>query len=159
MDLTAALKGAHAYLSPDAILAGLPADVAHRRPPEAPHSIAETVAHLAFWQSWFLDRCEGRATPPPTRAAHGWPDVSRTAWDSVHDTFLAGYSRALAIAADRDRWEVPLSPAIEFEMLSHYAVGDVVQHIALHNAHHLGQVILLRQQLAAWPPPAGSYTW
>ena len=28
-----------------------------------------------------------------------------------------------------------------------------------HNAHHLGQVVLLRQQRGLWPPPAGSYTW
>ena len=31
--------------------------------------------------------------------------------------------------------------------------------VATHNAHHLGQVILLRQLLGAWPPPAGSWTW
>jgi hypothetical protein len=28
-----------------------------------------------------------------------------------------------------------------------------------HNGHHLGQVVLMRQMLGAWPPPSGSYTW
>jgi uncharacterized damage-inducible protein DinB len=31
--------------------------------------------------------------------------------------------------------------------------------MAAHNSHHLGQVVLLRQILGAWPPPSGSYTW
>jgi len=36
---------------------------------------------------------------------------------------------------------------------------DWFLHVATHNAHHLGQVILLRQLTGAWPPPAGSWTW
>jgi hypothetical protein len=31
--------------------------------------------------------------------------------------------------------------------------------MATHTAHHLGQIIVLRQLLGAWPPPAGSWTW
>jgi len=31
--------------------------------------------------------------------------------------------------------------------------------MAAHNSHHLGQVVLLRLMLGAWPPPSGSYTW
>jgi hypothetical protein len=31
--------------------------------------------------------------------------------------------------------------------------------MAAHNPHDLGQVVLLRQMLGAWPPPSGSYTW
>jgi hypothetical protein len=29
----------------------------------------------------------------------------------------------------------------------------------VHNAHHLGQIILLRQLFGAWPPPSGRFTW
>ena len=43
--------------------------------------------------------------------------------------------------------------------VSKYTVGDVLIHVSLHTAHHIGQVITLRQQLGAWPPPAGSWTW
>jgi len=52
-----------------------------------------------------------------------------------------------------------LTPAIEFPSLAHYSRRDVLVHVATHNAHHLGQVILLRQLLGVWPPPSGSWTW
>ncbi len=53
----------------------------------------------------------------------------------------------------------PVSPAIEFPPLAHYTIGDALVHVATHNSHHLGQVVLLRQLHGAWPPPAGSWTW
>ena len=31
--------------------------------------------------------------------------------------------------------------------------------VALHNAHHYGQIITLRQQMSLWPPEAGGVTW
>jgi uncharacterized damage-inducible protein DinB len=35
----------------------------------------------------------------------------------------------------------------------------VVAHVAVHTAHHIGQIVTLRQLLGAWPPPQGSHTW
>lgn len=52
-----------------------------------------------------------------------------------------------------------LTPAIEFPMLAEYSYRDVRAHVAQHNAHHLGQVVVLRQLLGVWPPPSGSCTW
>src|SRR5262249_12094487 len=36
---------------------------------------------------------------------------------------------------------------------------EVLQTIASHNSYHLGQVVVLRQRLCAWPPPSGGLTW
>ena len=44
-------------------------------------------------------------------------------------------------------------------MLASYTARDVWEHVAQHNAYHLGQIVVLRQVLGIWPPPAGSYTW
>jgi uncharacterized damage-inducible protein DinB len=74
----------------------------------------------------------------------------------VHDRFVAGLERAAAFG---DRSERPLAPAIDFPPLAHYTIGDAIVHIAQHNSHHLGQVILLRQLMGLWPPPSGSWTW
>ena len=52
----------------------------------------------------------------------------------------------------------PVSPPIEFQPLAHYTVGDALIRVATRNAHHLGQVIVLRQLMNLWPP-AGSWTW
>ena len=159
MHLHSLLRGAHAYLSPSAALAGLSSShAAHRGTPDG-HSIAEIVAHMAFWQEWFLDRCEGRHTLAPARAELGWPAVNGMSWDAVYDRFATGFNRALKLADDDARTAQPIAPPLEFGPIANYTVGDALMHISLHNAHHLGQVITLRQMLGAWPPPAGGFTW
>jgi uncharacterized damage-inducible protein DinB len=146
------------YLSPRLVLDGLTPDLAGRRVSGATHSIAELVAHLAFWQDWFCGRCDGTAGPMPTSAATGWPAPDPEGWERVRQRFLEGLERLAAIGSTGDPHR-RLDPPIEFPPIATYTVEEVVVHVANHNAHHLGQVVLLRQLLGAWPPPAGSYTW
>lgn len=153
------VRGAHAHLAAPAALAGLSQRHAEARPSSGPHSIVEIVAHMTFWQGWFLDRCDGRSTPMISSAALGWPAVAAGEWETVRTQFEDGFARGLALAKDRTRLDSLLSPPIESANFTDYTVRDTLTHIAIHNAHHLGQVITLRQQLGSWPPPAGSWTW
>jgi uncharacterized damage-inducible protein DinB len=138
-------------------LEGLGSPDAERRVAGASHSIAEIVAHIGFWQDWFHARCTGHAAPMVASASAGWPEVSAGSWPTVRDRFTEGLDRITALAdGDVSR---PIAPAIEFPPLAQCSLGDALVHVATHNAHHLGQVILLRQLLGAWPPPAGSWTW
>jgi uncharacterized damage-inducible protein DinB len=134
----------------------LDAGEAERRLPGADHSIADVVAHMSFWQDWFCRRCEGVADPMAAHADRGWPSVASGTWPDVHTRFIAGLERAAALA---DRAGQAITPAIEFPPLAHYTIQDALIHIAQHNSHHLGQVILMRQMMGLWPPPAGSWTW
>ena len=61
---------------------------------------------MAFWQSWFLDRCDGIATPVAATAALGWPTVEAGNWEAVRAGFDAGFQRGLAIARDASRANV-----------------------------------------------------
>ena len=97
--------------------------------------------------------------PPPAHAALGWPAVQSGEWNAVLAKFEAGLDRALTLASDEARASQPLTPPLEQDFLANYTTSDALVHIALHNAHHLGQVTTLRQQLGAWPPPSGSWTW
>ena len=146
------------YLSPRYILDGLSPDLADGRVAGAPHTIAEIVAHMTFWQAWFRGRCDGASGPMPGSAALGWiaPDAGR--WDAVRARFLEDLDRLVAFGAAADCGR-RIDPPIEFPPLGQYSVGDVLTHVGVHNAHHLGQIVLLRQILGAWPPPAGSWTW
>ena len=146
------------FLSPRLALDGLTPALADRRIDGAPHTIAETVAHLAFWQEWFAGRCDGTAGPMPASASVGWVAPAPGAWDALRQRFFDGLKRVAAMAAHGDQGR-RVTPAIEFSPLAGLTVADVIVHVAMHNAHHLGQVVLLRQMLGAWPPPAGSYTW
>jgi uncharacterized damage-inducible protein DinB len=147
-----------AYLSPRLALDGLTPPLADQRIPGAAHTIGEIVAHMAFWQAWFHGRCDGTAGPMPASAALGWIAPETGNWEAVRSGFLDGLDRLVALGAAGDH-QRRIDPPIEFPPLAQYTVGDVLVHVAAHNAHHLGQVVLLRQLLGAWPPPSGSWTW
>jgi uncharacterized damage-inducible protein DinB len=144
------------HIPPRHALEQLAVGEAERRLPGASHSIADVVAHMSFWQDWFCRRCEGAADAMAAHADQGWPSVVSGAWPDVHTRFIAGLEAAAALA---DRAGQAITPAIEFPLLAHYTIQDALIHIAQHNSHHLGQVILMRQMMGLWPPPAGSWTW
>ena len=83
--LTSVLSGEGVHLEPGAVLDGLTTDQAHAKPHGLPHSIAEIVAHMSYWQEWFNNcavagftgiagtcrrRLAGRSTGWVGRAAH-----------------------------------------------------------------------------------------
>ena len=39
------------------------------------------------------------------------------------------------------------------------SVEAVLWQTLVHNSYHVGQIILLRRLLKAWPPPGGGDTW
>jgi uncharacterized damage-inducible protein DinB len=122
------------------------------------HTIAEIVGHLSFWQDWFRSRCEGGAAPMPASAALGWQAPAPGSWPAVRSGFLDGLERLAALGGTADVTRV-LAPPLEFPPLAGYTIGDALVHVSNHNAHHLGQVIVLRQLMGLWPPPSGSWTW
>jgi len=153
------LSQTSAFMPPAQALEDLsPEDAAHRVP-GATHSVAELVAHLDFWQAWFIKRCRGTGEPLPAPAAVGWPAAGASEWDAVRERFLDGIEQLSTLAETPDLIDQPIAPAIEFPALAHYRVRDALVHVATHNAHHLGQVVTLRQLAGHWPPPAGSWTW
>ncbi|MGH9370309.1 MAG: DinB family protein [Vicinamibacterales bacterium] len=148
-----------AYIGPARALEGLGASDAERRPGVENHSVADIVAHLMFWQDWFVERCQGTSVPMAQRAAIGWPAVPDGTWPDLRERFLTSLARAAALAEPASRLDDPIFPAIEFPPLARHTIRDALVHIATHNAHHLGQVIVLRQTMGCWPPPSGSYVW
>src|SRR5262249_40390453 len=147
-----------AFIPPPRALDGLSAQDAERRLEGAPHSIAELVSHMAHCQEWFALRIEGKGGPAVPRAAEGWPAVEPGSWDAVRSGFLSGLDRVATLGEKEDAART-LSPALEFPPLAHYTMADAIHHVAQHNAHHLGQVVLMRQLMGAWPPPSGGWTW
>lgn len=80
-------------------------------------------------------------------------------WPQVKDRFCAGLEQLVVFGEECRDLDAPIDPPIQFPPLSEYSGRDVLEHVAHHNAHHLGQVVVLRQIIGAWPPPAGSWTW
>jgi len=159
MSFNELLVSPFAYAPPAHLLEGLSDAEAVKKLDGTPHTVAEIVAHMAFWQEWFLDRCRGAAAPMAEHAAAGWPGAPAGSWDETRGRFLEGLRQAASMGAHPGGASTALSPAINFPPLAHYTVHDALSHIAIHNAHHLGQIVVLRQLIGRWPPPAGSWTW
>jgi uncharacterized damage-inducible protein DinB len=99
------------------------------------------------------------ATPPAANASLGWPAATGDEWESLRKRLLEGLEQARKIAVQESASVRRIDPPIEFPALANYTLADAITHVAMHNAHHLGQIITLRQIAGAWPPPEGSWTW
>lgn len=147
------------FMPPARAVDALTAADAERHVSPTVHSVAEIVAHMTFWQGWFVQRCRGDAAPMARSASIGWPAVEPGSWTAIRERFLRGLDDAAALGFDTARLDAPLAPAIEYPPLAHLTTREALIHIGTHNAHHLGQVITLRQVIGQWPPPEGSWTW
>jgi hypothetical protein len=132
-----------AHKPPLEILEAMAPDEAVRVPAEGLHSIAAILAHMEFWQSWSLDRCDGLALPIVAEAAMGWPEVSAEGWPALLARFEAGLMRAVALGQDPARLTQPVMPPIEFPPLAHYTVHDALRDLPQRRRDHGG--------ISSWP--------
>ncbi|MFC4453388.1 DinB family protein [Deinococcus sonorensis] len=139
-----------AFVPPGRALDGLSAEDACRPVGGSPHTVAELVAHLRFWQQYTLALGRGEPAAPPAQAADGWPSVDPDGWDALRASFLDGLEDVKRLAREADLTRL---------VRGRDTLGHELTLHALHNAVHLGQVILLRRMLGAWPPPGGGDTW
>lgn len=143
------------------ILEGLSTELAHRKVPNAPHTIYEELWHLAFWQQVTLDWIGGKETPYPAKPSDGFPTGTETeTYDQLRQRFLDGTEKAAAAARDTTRLDQPIRcPSRPDEPTRIMSIRDQLISLAAHNSYHLARIVLLRQLNHAWPPASGGFTW
>ena len=148
------------FTPPERTLSGLTLEQASAKPNDSPHSIADILAHLNFWQNWAMSAIGGDHKPMPAQATDGWVGLSGS-WDDLVKEFLAGLEKAKTLTEDEALLQQPFDPENKIGWgFEKHSIGEViVDVIAVHNAYHLGQIILLRRMLGAWPPEGGGMTW
>jgi uncharacterized damage-inducible protein DinB len=134
-------------------LDGLSGEDAVRRPDGCPHSVAEVVAHMVFWLERHLRMIDGEPPTPVPNASVGWPAVTAEEWPGLVQRYLAGLERYRSIAQDEAAVKRALVDGRD------RSVGASIASYYVHDAHHLGQVILIRRMIGAWPPPGGGDSW
>ncbi len=112
-----------------------------------PHSIAEIVAHMLFWQRHDFATIE-TGSEPEVAPGESWPTVTEDDWPRLKDDFLAALAQSKAMARDPGELVRPI-------LGGEFSVGARMVWFTGHNAYHLGQVVLMRRILGAWPPPGG----
>ena len=160
IDIKLLLEGGSAFVNPRELLEDLSAEQATYKL-DRTHTIAEIIAHLTYWQSWFYAGAAGEPRAYPESGDDSWFAVEPEAWDSLRVDFLAGLETIKSICDDAELLNRPFAKSsIVAGGHDKRTVGTTLLYtVALHNAHHYGQIITLRQHLGAWPPRAGGKRW
>lgn len=154
-------KGAHADAL--ACVEGVPLSVAGEHVPGFPQTIYGIVWHAAYWMDYEKKRIDGMSPRYPDHAEGSWPKTpapkNDAEWEATVSWFRRGIADLLALA-ERPPGEIdrPVSRTHDSSNQGDN-VADIVWQTLVHNSYHVGQIVLLRQALGAWPPPAGRDTW
>jgi uncharacterized damage-inducible protein DinB len=155
-------KGAHTNAL--VCLEGLTWALAGAKPRGAPHSVYDLVWHMSFWMENELERIDGKTPAYPEHASLGWPDdtiPTADDWSRAVARFGAALERLARFAEADPKVRSRAVPVTSKERHANQGttVEGVVWQTVVHTSHHLGQVILVRRQLGAWPPPGGGDSW
>jgi uncharacterized damage-inducible protein DinB len=157
--LISVLAGENVHLAPAAILDGLTDAQAHAKPHDLPYSIADLVSHMCFWQEWFNACLVSGFSGIPQHSEGGWPGVPDGGWDSLRERYIRSIEEADRIVAESASLTDPLLPNADVASLARESRGSALLRGAIHNSHHLGQIITMRRLMDLWPPPGGTITW
>ena len=141
------LNGGGEFARPDNLLSDLTGEQASAVPPASPYSIGQIVAHTHFWQNANIAAARGETWPRPTHLEDTFAPVAPEDWPALVTDFLTGIQTCKDLAEQK---ATLTSPAREDTSLDY----DLAES-ALHNAYHLGQIVLLRRMQGWWPPTGG----
>lgn len=154
-------KGTHA--DPIVCVEDLPQELAARTVAGFPHSVGDLVFHMNYWMDYELRRIRGERAAYPEHAAESWPSSplpgDAQEWDRLRrqmNVMLAELSALAQSAAD-------LSREIAAMHAGHKKIAGTLEAVLwqtiTHNSYHVGQIVMIRRILGAWPPRGGGDTW
>ncbi len=144
------LESGGAHLDFEKAIAGLPTEQRAVKPAGAAHTAWQLLEHLriAQWDILEFSRNPKHVSPEWTRGY--WPEgdtpPNDAAWDRSLEAFRADLKAIKHLVADR---------ATDLFRRIPHGDGQTILREALlvadHNAYHLGQLVMLRRLLGAWP--------
>jgi hypothetical protein len=148
--LARVLSWEDAHASFDSAVAALPAELRGRAPAGLPYSPWQLVEHLRITQHDILEFCRN-----PKYVELDWPDdywpgspapSDASAWDRSIEQFRRDRASLQELARD---------PAIDLDARIPHGTGQTyLREILLaadHSAYHVGELIVVRRLLGAWP--------
>lgn len=152
--LSKLLEWGDAHVGFDTAVAGIPPKFRGVCPPGAPHSLWQLVEHLRIAQFDILDFCVN-----PQYEEKTWPDDYWPA-DAAPPTTRAWNASLARFEADRRALQkLAANPKTDLTARIPHGSGQTylreLMLVADHTAYHVGQLVLLRQQLGIWKPNRG----
>ena len=144
------ISGGNAHVDYEKALADFPAELRGKRPKSSPHSPWELLEHLRIAQEDILEYSRDSSHRSPDWPEGYWPATPQppdlSAWDSTVQQFRHDLQAMCALIQD------PASDLFApFSNGSGHTLLREALLVADHNSHHLGQLLLLRRVLGAWP--------
>jgi hypothetical protein len=149
--LAAYLGGSQAHAEADSVLHNFPLALRGIRPFGAPHTAWQLLEHMRIAQWDILEFSANSRHVSPEWPAGYWPATeappSAAAWDRSCKELLRGLAAMNRLAK---------KPSANLFARIPHGEGQTLFREALlvldHNAYHLGQLVLVRRILGAWPP-------
>ena len=152
------LYGVNSHLHTLHALEGLDPSAAGERVAAAPHTIFQILHHMIYWQDITLARLRGENPERPTSVALGWETPAGpedgSDWEAAVACLAEGLRAFEGMLGDP---EFDLDGVAD-PVRSQTAREEILM-LQAHNSYHLGQIVMLRQELGSWPPPRGGDTW
>jgi uncharacterized damage-inducible protein DinB len=144
------LRGGGAHLDFEAAIADLPEEMRGAKPAGVPHTPWRLVEHMRIAQWDILEFSRNPKHVSPKFPDGYWPQgdapADAGAWERSVAAFRADLQAIQDLVAD---------PATDLFAPIPHGQGQTVLREALlvadHNAYHLGQLVIVRRLLGAWP--------
>jgi hypothetical protein len=151
--LARSLDWGEAHVDFDKAVAGLAPELRGRRVHGLPHSAWEILEHLRIAQHDILDFARNPKYEELTWPDEYWPaspePPSAAAWDESVAAFRRDRDAVKTLAIDTS---IDLAAKIPYADKASQTYMRAVLLVLDHNAYHVGELVLLRRLLAAWPP-------
>jgi hypothetical protein len=144
------MRGGHAHITFDDAVRRFPVDRAGERLPGAPHSAWELVEHMRIAQNDILRFSQSAEHVSPKFPEGYWPasaaPQNQARWTQSIAAFRKDLAKFEALVRD---------PKQDLHRRFAWGDGQTLLREALvladHNSYHIGQLVLLRRLLGAWP--------
>lgn len=144
------LRGGGAHLDFDAAVAELPAELRGAKPAGIPYTPWQLLEHMRIAQWDILEFCRNPEHISPPWPEGYWPrsdgPPNLQAWDRTIDVMRKDLTAMQDLVADL---------AVDLLAPIPHGQGQTILREALlladHHAYHLGQLVVVRRALGAWP--------
>jgi uncharacterized damage-inducible protein DinB len=131
------------FVPANVAVANLTADQANWTPSKGMHSVGQLAYHLWFWDSRTLADFKGEKNAAFSgNNDETFDNFNPAQWDDL-------VKKLNQVQAD---WETAVAAADEQKLAAN---ASLIEHVAAHNAYHLGQILYVRKQEGAWDPAKG----
>ena len=142
------LKGDGAHLEFEAVIKDMPAALRGKKPKGAAHTPWQVLEHLRISQADILGYLRDAGHQSPDFPVGYWPSTEAPpndkAWSKSAEAFRADLQTLVDMAQSADL--LALLHGIEGQTILRKLLM-----LADHNSYHLGELVVLRRTLDAWP--------